>query len=150
MLFDSYFAGLLATFLSSSAKVATQDHSLRVAHSILSAHPLLDMHIDLPVLARVKYRDNLTSFPYDSNVYGHVDLPRLRKGHVGGFFSIAYVPCPADMNRADAKGNEENFLDPSWAVRDTLEQIDVTHNLAAFFPKVNRILSLHSRLPWNC
>jgi len=52
---------------------------------------------------------------------GHVDIPRLKKGKVGGFFWSVYVECPTDAG--------PDFLNASWRVRDTLEQIDVSRLL---------------------
>ncbi|KAI1469073.1 membrane dipeptidase-domain-containing protein [Daldinia caldariorum] len=48
---------------------------------------------------------------------GHTDLQRMRTGMVGGQFWSVYVHCDV---------NQQHFEDPSWIVRDTLEQIDVT------------------------
>ena len=41
---------------------------------------------------------------------GHVDIPRLREGKVGGFFWSVYVGCP---------GSEEgeDYLNATWRVR---------------------------------
>ena len=57
------------------------------------------------------YKNNYTAFDLRKSVYGHVDIPRLRKGRVGGFFWSAYVDCPP----ADAE--EKNFMEASWRVR---------------------------------
>lgn len=42
--------------------------------------------IDLPFLVRWKYANNVTAVDLASRMPGHVDIPRLRKGKVGGFF----------------------------------------------------------------
>ncbi|KAI6129404.1 hypothetical protein EDD16DRAFT_1545311 [Pisolithus croceorrhizus] len=60
----------------------------------------------------------------------HVDIPRLREGRVGGFFWSVYVPCPS----ASAEGKK--FLNATWRVRDTLEQIDVAKGLIMRYPEV--------------
>ncbi|KAG2015837.1 dipeptidase [Coprinopsis cinerea AmutBmut pab1-1] len=65
----------------------------------------------------------------ESTLPGHVDIPRLRVGKVGGFFWSAYVPCPP--NGVD----DPDFLNASWRVRDTLEQIDVAKGLIAKYPR---------------
>ena len=58
-----------------------------------------DGHIDLAILIRFLYQNNI----YDRNftekferggMYGHVDLPRLKDGKVGGAFWSAFVECP--------------------------------------------------------
>lgn len=42
--------------------------------------------IDLPYLVREYYANNVTAIDLASRMPGHVDIPRLRKGKVGGFF----------------------------------------------------------------
>jgi len=67
------------------------------------------------------YANNVSAFNLNEPMIGHVDIPRLRKGRVGGFFWSVYVGCPEDVG--------PDFVDPNWRVRDTLEQIDVSHLL---------------------
>ncbi|GAB7349568.1 hypothetical protein MBLNU459_g0262t2 [Dothideomycetes sp. NU459] len=59
---------------------------------------------------------------------GHVDIPRLDEGKVGGSFWSAFVPCPA---------NGSDFSDANYApyVKATLEQLDLYHRLSAQYPK---------------
>jgi len=57
---------------------------------------------------------------------GHVDIPRLREGKVGGFFWSVYVDC---------KPEGPYFTVPSYRVRDTLEQIDVARLMIEQYPK---------------
>ncbi|PWY98533.1 hypothetical protein BCV70DRAFT_201850 [Testicularia cyperi] len=108
-------------------------HKCRDLHShalwLLSNHPLIDGHIDIPVLAKYRYNNKISDIPFDQAAHkngswpmqGHVDLPRLREGKSGGFFWSAYVPCP------DPSYEQDNFAraPESIAVRDTLEQLDV-------------------------
>lgn len=75
--------------------------------SILKSAPVIDGHIgqfiphthhswhlnlspcvspDLPELVRVRYANNVSAFDLNGPMPGHVDIPRLRKGGVGGFF----------------------------------------------------------------
>ena len=49
-------------------------------------HEHKDGHIDLPWLVRLEYSNNVTAVDLDKPTIGHVDVPRLREGHVGGFF----------------------------------------------------------------
>lgn len=65
--------------------------AIEVANSVLSQHPVLDSHIDLPVQLRVRFGGDLanSSANYLGRLPLHVDLPRLRQGKSGGFFSIA-------------------------------------------------------------
>ena len=41
---------------------------------------------DLPILVRSSYSNNVSAVDLESEMPGHVDIPRLRKGKVGGFF----------------------------------------------------------------
>jgi len=90
-------------------------------NKILSSTPVIDGHIDLPILVRELYANNVTAFDLNESIPGHVDIPRLRKGKVGGFFWSVYVGCPG----ADGP----DFVNATWRVRDTLEQIDVSRML---------------------
>ncbi|KAF7298126.1 Dipeptidase [Mycena chlorophos] len=92
---------------------------LKAAVQILDRAPVIDGHIDLPILLRSRFANNLTAVDLRGPVIGHVDIPRLKQGKVGGFFWSVYVGC--------AKPEEEgpDFLTSTWRVRDTLEQIDV-------------------------
>ena len=42
--------------------------------------------VDLPWLVRAAYANNATAIDLESRMPGHVDIPRLKEGHVGGFF----------------------------------------------------------------
>jgi len=60
-----------------------------------------DGHNDLPFLIRYLYGNriygqNFTEPFVHGNLTGHVDLPRLSSGKVGGTFWSVYVPCPKD------------------------------------------------------
>jgi membrane dipeptidase len=48
-----------------------------------SADPL---SLDLPILVRAKFANNASAVDLRSRMAGHVDIPRLRAGQVGGFF----------------------------------------------------------------
>ncbi|KAJ1311016.1 hypothetical protein OPQ81_009522 [Rhizoctonia solani] len=88
----------------------------RAALKILEKAPLIDGHIDLPIMVRLEYRNNITKFDMNKRMKCHVDIPRLRQGKVGGFFWSVFVEC-ADSG--------PDFLTPTNRVRDTLEQIDL-------------------------
>lgn len=90
-----------------------------------------DGHIDLPILAREMYSNQPDKIDLTlSNFTGHVDIPRLRAGGVGGFFWSVYVGvfylkdlrsyyliligqvgCPDDEAAGDA------YLNSTWRVR---------------------------------
>jgi hypothetical protein len=42
--------------------------------------------VDLPILVRARYANNVSAFDLNEAMPGHVDIPRLREGKVGGFF----------------------------------------------------------------
>lgn len=84
---------------------------------------LEDGHIDLPELYRSNFANNVTGVDLNEPTLGEVDIPRLREGKVGAFWWSAWVDCPGDWRVPDQR--DENFLNPNWRVRDTLEQIDV-------------------------
>lgn len=61
----------------------------------------IDGHDDFPIFIREFYHNhiydsNFTESFIHGNLSGHVDLPRLKKGYVGGTFWSVFVPCPAD------------------------------------------------------
>lgn len=89
---------------------------------LLSRFPLIDGHSDLVYLIRVALKNAIHDtgrFTLGESVLSHTDIPKLRKGQVGGQFWSLYIPCTG-------KGN---FNTPDDTVRDTLEQIDTAHRL---------------------
>ncbi|KIO18968.1 hypothetical protein M407DRAFT_31372 [Tulasnella calospora MUT 4182] len=99
---------------------------------ILSRTGVIDGHIDLPWAVRDLYRYNISAFDLEKSTPGHVDIPRLRKGHTAGFFWSAFVPCPDwPDHQAEATKDWDDFTGPNWRVRDTLEQIDDVRELIA-------------------
>ncbi|EAW06822.1 putative dipeptidase [Aspergillus clavatus NRRL 1] len=100
--------------------------------TILSTTPLIDGHDDLPIFIRARfnnqiYGDNFTIPFTKGNLTGHVDLPRLSQGKVGGTFWSVFVSCPK---------NWTNFSDATYttSVRQTMEQVDVMSRLAKAYP----------------
>ena len=101
--------------------------SIRTA--IIDIFPLLT---DLPFLTRDEFANNVSAIDLGSEMPGHVDIPRLRKGKVGGFFWWAklkriisyrftyiifrsvYVSCPNPIEAG------RNFLGATWRVRYVL------------------------------
>ncbi|KAG8896577.1 hypothetical protein FRC01_011719, partial [Tulasnella sp. 417] len=99
---------------------------------ILSRTGVIDGHVDLPWAVRYLYRYNISAFDLEEPTQGHVDIPRLRKGHTAGFFWSAFVPCPDwPDHQAEATQGQDDFTSPNWRVRDTLEQIDDVRELVA-------------------
>jgi hypothetical protein len=57
-----------------------------LALDILSQHPLIDTHVDLPIAIREDFHNALDFDLNKENVTSDVSLPALKRGHVGGFF----------------------------------------------------------------
>jgi membrane dipeptidase len=93
---------------------------LATARELLSRHPLVDGHNDLPWSIRTRFGPDLGRLDLAAPVAGtHTDLPRLRRGGVGGQFWSVYVP---DTLQGDA------------AVATTLEQVDLVHRMIRCHP----------------
>ncbi|KAF8315012.1 hypothetical protein DL93DRAFT_2079668 [Clavulina sp. PMI_390] len=102
----------------------------RAALAILDRHPMIDTHIDLPYFMRMMKHNNASAIDLHEPQPGHVDIPRLRKGRVGGFFWSVFTECPdKDTSVLD------EFLNPTNSVRDTLEQIDIAQALIQKHPE---------------
>lgn len=105
------------------------DSLLAEARGILKRHPLIDGHVDLPYVARHLSRRPLDVLPeLATGLAGHVDLPKLRQGGVGGLFHVAYAPC-------DAQPTGEDFLEPTNAVEWALESVDLIHRMVEHYPE---------------
>lgn len=88
---------------------------LATARELLSRHPLVDGHNDLPWSIRTRFGPDLGRLDLAAPVAGtHTDLPRLRRGGVGGQFWSVYVP---------------GTLHGDAAVATTLEQVDLVHRM---------------------
>lgn len=79
------------------------------------------------ILIRVLYKNRIYNSSFadlfeNGGLPGHVDLPRLRAGKVGGAFWSAYMPCPEDGL---------DFSDSNYepTVRATLGQLDLYNRL---------------------
>lgn len=95
---------------------------------ILKNTPLIDGHNDLAIFLRFAYKNQIhTTKFHDKFEKGgmemHVDLPRLRKGKVGGALWSAFVPCPVNASY--------DFSDSVYAqsVSATLSQIDLIRRI---------------------
>ncbi|KAJ5194535.1 uncharacterized protein N7498_007973 [Penicillium cinerascens] len=103
-------------------------------HNILTRTPLIDGHDDFPIFIRQFYHNhihesNFTKSFADGTLGGHVDLLRLKRGHVGGTFWSVFVPCPADWT---------DFSDENYAasIRMTVGQVDVMKRVQQAYPDV--------------
>jgi membrane dipeptidase len=91
---------------------------------ILAATPLIDGHNDLAENLRDRVGDRLGQLDISKDQSGgaeplHTDIPRLRRGGVGGVFFAAFV---------------SSNLDRAAAVQVLFEQIDVIRRFAARYP----------------
>ena len=112
---------------TTSVFAADGDFTSRVER-VLTETPLIDGHNDLPWEIRDRFDSNLGAVDLKSDTSklpsgGHAplmtDIPRLRKGLVGGQFWSLWVP-------PKMKGSE--------AVQATLEQIDLVKQMVARYP----------------
>lgn len=114
---------ILLIFLTACFLFAAEDTYLQQARAILKTVPLIDGHNDLPWELRGRFNNRLSKV--DLNDTSHLDpplmtdIPRLRKGMVGGQFWSVYVPV-------EVKGSD--------AIRDVMEQIDVTKRFVEKYP----------------
>lgn len=98
--------------------------------ALLKLYPVIDGHNDFPwqvrnhivnKLSKLDFNSDLTKTePWASNNESFTDIPRLRKGHVGAQFWVAYAPCDSQMKDS---------------VLQTLEQIDVIRRLVNEYPE---------------
>lgn len=86
------------------------------------------MHIDLPILTRAFFQNQLSEINLREPTKGQVDIPRLREGGVGGYVWSVYVPCPEDAGYPDQ--NASNFTDSTWRV---ISQHFLLHSLNFVF-----------------
>ena len=115
---------ILALCLAQTALAATPE---QVARAALKASPVVDGHNDVPEQVRDRFDNDLTKFNFNDTtstatataIAMHTDLPRLKKGMVGGQFWSVYVPTT---------------LSEPEAVTEVTEQIDLVHRLVAAYP----------------
>jgi len=92
----------------------------RVA-DVLRLTPLVDGHNDIPWTVRTRFNNRLEDLDFGSDltrieVPTHTDIPRLRRGQVGGQFWAVYVPI-----QEYGGGSEYTQL--------VIEQIDLVHRM---------------------
>ena len=100
--------------------VIAETFEQRVAN-VLRATPLIDGHNDIPWTLRKRVNNRLDRIDLDADltqieVPTHTDIPRLRRGQVGGQFWSVYVPI-----REYGGGSEHTQL--------VIEQIDLVHRI---------------------
>lgn len=112
---------LIALLFCSVMGFAQDSKEVAHARELLKKTPLIDGHNDLPWTLREQVKNQLGQIDLRSDTSKRekpmqTDIPRLRAGGLGGQFWSVYVPV-------DAPGPE--------AVKETFEQIDVTHRFVA-------------------
>ncbi|KAI0126673.1 membrane dipeptidase [Xylariales sp. AK1849] len=107
--------------------MAPPEDYLVKARDLLRQTPLIDGHNDFPYIVRGWHGIDTSKagFGIQDMPIGQTDLSRLERGLVGGQFWSAFVPCPK-------QDTEEARL---CALRDTLQQIDLIHQLIELHPK---------------
>ncbi|TWU77518.1 hypothetical protein ED733_007297 [Metarhizium rileyi] len=103
------------------------------ARRILAHSPLIDGHIDLPIVLRLLYRNRINSKEWaesfeNGTMPGQVDLLRLRQGQSAGAFWSVFAPCPEN-------GDDFSNANLASSVQFTLDQIDVMDRLMDSYPK---------------
>jgi len=98
-------------------------------YRVLGEYPVIDGHNDFAMGLRSQLRNNVEELNFDHDLTqeepwasyyaNHVDLPRMRKGQMGGQFWSAFIGC------------KSQFAD---AVQLFLEQIDVIKQFVARYP----------------
>ncbi|KAI0173365.1 membrane dipeptidase-domain-containing protein [Hypoxylon sp. FL1284] len=122
------FTSLGGWLSPAGAPIDPTDYALRTKR-VLETTPLIDGHNDFPWLLRVELHNRIYDGKFDpkQRLLGHTDIGRMRQGMMGGQFWSVHVKCDAA---------QKHFEDPSWIVRDTLEQIDVAKRFTAESPEV--------------
>ncbi|KAF4120168.1 membrane dipeptidase [Geosmithia morbida] len=102
------------------------------AERVLKTTPLIDGHVDMPLLFRYFYHNQIDNDDvkqaFENGTFpGHIDIKRLREGISGGSFWSLYAPCPE---------HGDDFSDENLAasVQFTLDQIDVMTRLQEIYP----------------
>ena len=125
-------AGVFSAFCAPLAAAETDAALAARVDRVLTATPLIDGHNDLPWGIRERFgsadgvdlRADTTQLPRPADASADwtplmTDIPRLRKGHVGGQFWSVWIPSSTTG---------------AAAVQTTLEQIDIVHGMVSRYP----------------
>jgi len=96
---------------------------------VLAEFPVIDGHNDFPMGLRQLLRNDISKLDFDTDLTkvepwasywaNHIDLPRMRRGQMGGQFWSAFIGCSAQFHDA---------------VQLFLEQIDVIRQFVSRYP----------------
>jgi membrane dipeptidase len=111
--------------MARGSAAGSSSSSLKHARTLLARHILIDGHNDLPWAIRTAEHKpgDLAAHDLRRRLPGHTDLPRLRRGGVGGQFWSVYVPTSAAA------------VGEAGAARTQLEQIDLARRMIARYPR---------------
>lgn len=125
-----YLAILVVVPALAAAALNPSDETGRRIARILATTPLIDGHNDLPWEIRDRFHSRLSQVDLSTNTAAlpapegapglMTDIPRLRRGHVGGQFWSVWIP-------PEVHGPQ--------AVQMTLEQIDLVRRMVERYPK---------------
>ncbi len=123
-LLTALLAGVAAAGAQEAVHKAPEPALVERARKLLSQVPLVDGHNDVPWEYRKRVQNHMDRIDLRAGTAQldppmHTDIPRLRKGGLGGQFWSVYIPV--ELAGADA-------------VQATLEQIDDVHRLAERYP----------------
>ena len=127
-------AALMLLPAIAQAQPAIEDPAIAArVDRLLSAHPVIDGHNDLPWELRDRFDSDLSKIDLASDTASlpppaklpdaiplMTDIPRLRAGHVGGQFWSVWIPV-------SVSGPE--------AIEMTIEQIDLVKRMVAAYPE---------------
>jgi membrane dipeptidase len=126
----SRLALVAALLLSAPLAAQTVDPATATANAALEVAPVFDGHNDVPNQLRSRVANQINGFDFEDTLDTgeghpegrplHTDLARLKEGKVGAQFWSVYVPSNPDE---------------AEAVREVIEQIDVTKRLIARYPQ---------------
>jgi membrane dipeptidase len=122
---------LVAALTGPAATAAPADPVAQRVERALAAHPVIDGHNDLPWEIRDKYGSWTKPLDLDADTSKlaaplQTDIPRLRRGHVGGQFWSVWISA--------------TVTGPA-AIQMTIEQIDLVHRMAARYPAAFELAS---------
>ena len=116
--------------VSTSHGVPCPENIMARVNKVLTDYPIIDGHNDFPMGVRdllnndvslLNFDHDLTKEePWASYYFNHVDIPRMKKGKMGGQFWSAYISCNSQYKDATQK---------------FLEQIDVIHQIVDKYPE---------------
>jgi len=90
--------------------VVKRESTMDRVNRVLDQYPVIDGHNDFPMAIRDLVRNNISNVPFEKDLTqeepwasfyaNHVDLPRMRKGKMGGQFWSAYVSCESQFKNS--------------------------------------------------